>query len=67
MIGLMLSTAMLAAFALAAGGAWLIVKRRDRRRGVLMLAVALVTLGNVLILTLPGPHQPTASPDAIAR
>jgi hypothetical protein len=46
-----LSLLVLAAFALSAGGTWLIVKRRDRRKGVLMLVVALVMLGNVLILT----------------
>ena len=57
MIGLVLSMAMLAAFALGAGGAWLIVKRRDRKRGMLMIAVALVTLGNVLILSWPAPGR----------
>ena len=47
-----LSIAMLAAFALGAGGVWLIARKRDRRRGLLMLAAAIVTLANVLIWTL---------------
>jgi len=48
-----LSLAVLAAFVLAGGGVWLIAKRRDRRRGVLMLLAALILLGNVWILTAP--------------
>jgi hypothetical protein len=48
-----LSLAVLAAFALAGGGSWLIAKRRDRKRGVLMLLAALILLGNVWILTAP--------------
>lgn len=48
---LMLSILMLAAFALSAGGAYLILKRRDRRKGVLMIVAALVMLGNVVIWT----------------
>ena len=50
---LFLSIAMLAVFALTIGGAWLIAKRRDRRRGGLMLVMALVLLGNVLIAAWP--------------
>ena len=49
---LLMSLAMLAAFALAGGGAWLIVKARDRRKGLLMIVAALVLLGNVLVSTL---------------
>jgi LPXTG-motif cell wall-anchored protein len=57
-----LSIAMLAAFALAGGGGWLIFKRRDLKRGVLMLIAAVVLLGNVLILTWPGAGpQPNAA------
>ena len=41
-------------FALGAGGVYLIVKRRDRQKGVLMIAAAGVLLVNVLIWTLPG-------------
>jgi hypothetical protein len=46
---ILLSILMLAAFALGAGGVWLIVKRRDFRKGILMLIAAAVFLGNVLI------------------
>lgn len=49
-----LSLLMLAAFALAIGGVWLIAKAGDRKRGVLMIVAAGVFLGNVLIWTLPG-------------
>lgn len=44
--------AMLAVFALAFGGVYLITKRRDRRKGALMIACAAVILGNVMIWTL---------------
>jgi len=44
-----LSLAMLAAFALAAGGAWLIVKRKVYKQGALMLVMAAVLVANVLI------------------
>jgi hypothetical protein len=47
----LLSIAMLAAFVLAGGGLWLLVKRGERKRGLLMLAAAAVMLGNVLIWT----------------
>lgn len=44
--------AMLACFACVIGGAVLIVKRRDVKKGVLMLVMAAVLFGNVLIWTL---------------
>lgn len=47
-----LSLAVLAGVALVAGGAWLIVKRSNRRQGVLMLVAAAVLLANVLIWAL---------------
>ena len=47
-----LSILMVAAFLLAAGGVHLLVKRKDRKRGVLMLVCAAVAVGNVLIWTL---------------
>ena len=47
----LLSIAMIAALALGAGGMWLLAKRRDTKRGLLMLGAAAVTLGNVLIWT----------------
>ena len=46
---LLLSIMMIAAFLLGAGGMWLIARRRDLRKGVLMLVAAAVFLGNVLI------------------
>ncbi len=48
----LMSIAVIAAFALGGGGMWLIVKRRDVKKGALMLAAALVMLGNVLIWTI---------------
>lgn len=52
---LFLGLAMLAVFALLAGGVFLIRRRRaERTRGVLMLVAALVLLGNVLIVAWPG-------------
>jgi hypothetical protein len=53
MPALLLSIAMLAVFALGAGGTWLVLKAHDRKRGALMLVAALVLLGNVLIWTWP--------------
>lgn len=47
-----LSVLMLAAFLLAGGGAWLIAKRRDRFKGLLMLLAAAVMVGNVMIWSL---------------
>ena len=41
--------AMLACFACVAGGAVLIVRRADVRKGVLMLVMAAVLLANVLL------------------
>lgn len=49
---LILSILMIAAFLLAAGGTWLILKREERHKGSLMLLAALVALVNVLIWTL---------------
>ena len=50
---LLLSLLMLASFALIAGGAWLIRRGRDRRKGALMLVAALVLVGNVLVIAWP--------------
>jgi high-affinity Fe2+/Pb2+ permease len=46
-----LSIAVLASFALLGGGAWLLIKRRERKQGILMLIAAAVLFGNVLIWT----------------
>ncbi|HEX8443980.1 MAG TPA: hypothetical protein VF631_10085 [Allosphingosinicella sp.] len=51
-IGLLFSVMVLAVFALSAGGMWLIAKRRDRKKGLLMLVAAVVLLANVGIWTL---------------
>lgn len=47
-----LSLAMIAAFALFGGGAWLLIKRKERKQGLLMLLAAAVLFANVLIWTL---------------
>ena len=49
----LLSISMLAVFALGAGGGWMILKRREKKQGVLMVIAALVLLGNVLIWAWP--------------
>jgi hypothetical protein len=48
----LLSILMVAAFLLAAGGLHLILKRRERGKGALMLLAAAVALVNVLIWTI---------------
>jgi hypothetical protein len=52
---LALSIAMLAVFVLAGGGIWMIVKRHDNKRGLLMIVAALVIAANVAIWTMPLP------------
>jgi LPXTG-motif cell wall-anchored protein len=47
-----LSILMIAAFLLAAGGLYLILKRGERAKGALMILAGLVALGNVLVWTL---------------
>jgi len=44
--------AMLGMLACVGGGIYLIATRRDRTKGVLLLVMSLVLLGNVLIWTL---------------
>ena len=48
-----LSLAVISSFVLAAGGLYLLLKRREPKQGVLMLVAAVVLLGNVLIWSLP--------------
>ncbi|HEX8644207.1 MAG TPA: hypothetical protein VF702_09885 [Allosphingosinicella sp.] len=48
----LLSILMIAAFVLAAGGAYLIASGRNPGKGSLMIVCALVLLGNVLVWTL---------------
>jgi LPXTG-motif cell wall-anchored protein len=47
----LLSILVLAAFALAAGAIYLLVRRKERKQGILMLIAAAVMFGNVLIWT----------------
>ncbi len=47
-----LSLAVIAAFALLGGGTWLLIKRKERKQGILMLLAAAVLFGNVLVWTL---------------
>jgi len=51
--GAFLALAMLAVFALGGGGVYVLVKRKDRRRGVLMLVASVVLLVNVLLVAWP--------------
>lgn len=44
--------AMLGAFACLIGGGYMVAKGPDRRKGVLLLVMAAVLVGNVLIWTL---------------
>ena len=46
-----LSVAVIGTFALVAGGAYLLIKRKERKQGVLMLIAAAVLFGNVLVWT----------------
>ena len=46
------SIAMLAAFACVGGGGYLLKTGRDRRKGVLLLVMAAVLVGNVAIWTM---------------
>jgi LPXTG-motif cell wall-anchored protein len=50
---LALSILMAAGFLLTGGGAWLIVKKRDHKRGGLMVLAGLVMFANVFIWTMP--------------
>ena len=47
----LLSILVLAAFAFVGGAAYLLVKRKERKQGVLMLIAAAVLFGNVLVWT----------------
>jgi hypothetical protein len=51
----LLSFAVIASFLLGAGGMWMILKGSDRKRGLLMLAAAAVTIANVFIWVMPVP------------
>ena len=49
---IVLSILMIAAFLLALGGVHMIVRRKERGKGALMLLAAAVAIGDVLIWTL---------------
>lgn len=51
LLSALLSIAVIAAFALVWGGGWMIVKGGQRQKGLLMIAAAVVVLGNVAIWT----------------
>lgn len=53
MLAVILSIAVLGAFALTAGGLWLVFSRGERRQGWLMVLAAAVLFANVLIWSLP--------------
>jgi hypothetical protein len=46
------TVAMLGAFACLAGGIYMLAKRQDRTKGVLLLVMAVVLVGNVAVMTL---------------
>ena len=51
LVSTLLSIGVIAAFALIAGGLWLVVKGENRKQGLLMLLAAAVLFLNVLIWT----------------
>ncbi|MGV3769272.1 MAG: hypothetical protein ACO1NM_04495 [Sphingobium phenoxybenzoativorans] len=53
MSGTILSLLMLAGVALTGGGVYLLVKKIDRKRGILMVIAGLVMFGNVAIWAVP--------------
>lgn len=53
MSDLVLSIIMLAGLFLLGGSGWMIAKRRDYKRGLLMLIAALVMFGNVAVWVVP--------------
>lgn len=56
--GTILSLLMLAGMALTGGGIYAIVRKRDRKRGMLMIVAGLVMFANVAISAIPGPDLP---------
>ena len=55
-INTILSIGMLGVFACAAGVVWMLKKGNNRKRGLLMLAMAVVLAVNVAILMVPVPN-----------
>lgn len=63
MTGTILSILMLAGLFLTGGGIYAIVKKGDRKRGVLMIIAGLVMFANVGISAIPGPDVPMLQGD----
>jgi len=61
MAGTILSILMLAGVALLAGGMHLLIRKKDRRRGLLMLVAAAVMFGNMAIWLVPTPSGKSLS------
>ena len=61
MTATILSILMLAGVLLTGGGLYAIIKRRDRKRGWLMIVAGLVMFANVAITAIPGPDLATPS------
>lgn len=56
MLPIILSLAVLASFVIGGAGVWTVLKRPgERRKGLLMIGVAVVTLVNVWLLAAPAP------------
>ena len=55
MTGTILSILMLAGLFLTGGGIYAIVRKGDRKRGILMIIAGLVMFANVGISAIPGP------------
>lgn len=53
MTGTILSILMLAGTILLAGGIFAVAKRKDKKRGILMIVCGLVMFANVIIATMP--------------
>lgn len=66
MTDLVLSILMLAGIALIAGGIYLIIKKKDHKRGLLMIIAALVMFMNVAIWLIPTPQDTTLSKSGIS-
>lgn len=61
MAGTILSILMLGGIALLAGGLHLLIRKRDRKRGMLMLVAAAVMFVNVAIWIMPTQNGQTLS------
>ncbi|MFT3965007.1 MAG: hypothetical protein QM690_03895 [Sphingobium sp.] len=68
MTATILSVLMLAGIAMLAGGLYLVIRKGDRKRGMLMLVAAVVMFANVAIWIAPTPSGDSLSaPDSQPR